>query len=124
MPRNYANMPLDEFKERVLATPLEDLTDSEKARCLKKETLREMDDEKLIRLQMDKRFDWLLTCDKIRYATKREKLYYLKKNLLRSMYNNQLIEREISRRQVPLNGSNLSDEELRSTLFNMMKQLM
>ena len=104
MNRRYARS-LEEHKEKVLALPIEALADSEKERCLKEETLRAMDDEKLITLQVDKRFELFLTRDRIRYCNSRTKLYSMKKNLLKTMYNNQLIEREINRRQVPLNGS-------------------
>ena len=94
---------LDELKERVLALPVEALTDSEKERCLKEETLRDKSSDMLRTLLLDKRFTWLLTCDKIRNTSSRKKIYDYKSTLLRSLYCMQLIESELMRREVPSN---------------------
>ena len=94
---------LDELKERVLALPVEALTYSEKARCMKEETLRDMSHDMLRTLLLDKRFVWLLTCDKIRNTSSRKKIYDYKSTLLRSLYCIQLIESEIMRREVQSN---------------------
>ena len=96
---------LEELKERILTRPLETIADSEIARCIKEETLRSMSDNELKTLLIDKRFVWLLTCDKVRNAPSREKLYALKKNLLRAVYNLQSVEREMRRREVQSDDS-------------------